>query len=74
MMKKKKYRVIIYDGKRVYNIESASRNARKHLREYNAIAVSVYASNDKGTYRAPVSFAEARAVKGKQVILSGAVK
>ena len=70
-MKKDKYYVVVWDGSRIHRFTSASRNARKYMREYNAEKVSVYSNDGKD---APVSFASIEIIRGERVLMFGAVK
>lgn len=70
-MKKDKYYVIVWDGRKVLYFTSASRNVRKYIWEYDAEEVSVYLNDGSDS---PVSYARMRIIDGARVLMVGAVK
>lgn len=71
---KKKYEVVVIDDfGEVQGFVSASRNARKHLKENDGIIVEIYSRNGNGE-RFLVSYAQIRILSGKRVLLFGPVK
>lgn len=70
-MKKDKYYVIVWDGRKAHYFTSASRNVRKHMWECDAEEVSVYLNNGSDSL---VSYARMRIIGGARVLMVGAVR
>lgn len=71
---KKKYEVVVIDNfGDAQRFVSASRNARKHLKENDGIIVAIYSHNGNGE-RFLVSYARIGIIDGARVLMVGAVK
>lgn len=70
-MKKDKYYIVVWDGRKEHRFTSTSRNVRKYMWEYAAEKVSIYLNDGSDS---PVSYARMWIIDGARVLMVGAVK